>query len=97
MPEKEPKFTSQEAERGPQEAEDKIEEKDLKGIICTIRDRVFEKKVIKSMFELTAQNPETRVPVFDLDGNQIWPTRKKREDIEGTIKQKQKAAMEELD
>jgi len=72
-------------------------QKDLKGIICTIRDRVFEKKVIKSMFELTAQNPETRVPVFDLDGNQIWPTRKKREDIEGTIKQKQKAAMEELD
>jgi len=72
-------------------------ERDLKGIICTIRDRVFEKKVIKNMLELTAQNLEARVPVFDLDGNQIWPTRKKREEIEGTIRQRQEAAMEELE
>jgi len=58
---------------------------DLKGIICTIRDRVFEQKVIKEMIRLTRDNPRTRVPVFDLDGNQIYPTRRKRKEIEELI------------
>lgn len=72
-------------------------DRNLKGIICTVRDRVFEEKVIEKVLELTALNPESRVPVFDFDGNQIWPTRKKREEIEGAIRQKQEAAMEELE
>lgn len=71
--------------------------RDLRGIICTVRDRVFEKKVIDEMIELTKDNPEARAPVFDLDGNQIWPTRRKREEIEEEIRQKQEAAMEELE
>lgn len=62
--------------------------RDLKGIICTIRDRVFEQKVIEEMIKLTEKNPEARVPVFDLDGNQIYPVRRKRKEIEEIIKQR---------
>lgn len=62
--------------------------KDLKGIISVIRDRVFEKKLIEEMEELTKDNPELRVPIFDLDGNQIYPIRRKREEIEKKIEEK---------
>ena len=66
-------------------------QKHLKGIISLIRDRVYEKKLIEEMEKLTEDNPELRVPIFDLDGNQIYPIRKKREEIEEEIKEESKS------
>jgi len=66
-------------------------QKHLKGIISLIRDRVYEKKLIEEMEKLTENNPELRVPIFDLDGNQIYPIRRKREEIEEEIKEENKS------
>ncbi len=46
---------------------------DIFGIVCILNNKEFCKHIVEDMLKATEEHPERRPPIYDCNGNLIWP------------------------